>query len=274
MSSISPQDYYKLPTESIPEYNARIAKLRGLSGTQNQIPNQPMSQPSLPDAQQSPLLSFADTLKSAVNLARQKRNESSLGMMAPFQGTVAASDFNSILSNLNRASDTTAKDLIETATEQVTPATPELRTVGDTVYALVPDPSSPSGFRATVVVGEGGDSSGQKMSYEEWLNTREGQQAKAELEKSTSRLYTSDSRKLKVEEGLKSKYAQSSTRSINKKANYSASTVPDDVRSELLDDISKGADLKSLYAAYPDVSTDYIRSLYSSLNEGDSYGGL
>src|SRR3990167_225260 len=119
--AISPQDYYKLPTESIPEYNARIAKLRGLSGTQNQIPNQLMSQPSLPDAQQSPLLSFADTLKSAVNLARQKRNASSLGIMAPFQGTVAASDFNSILSNLNRASDTTAQDLIETATERLTP---------------------------------------------------------------------------------------------------------------------------------------------------------
>jgi len=37
--------------------------------------------------------------------------------MKPFQGTVAASDFNSILSNLNTASDRTSSDLIKRATE-------------------------------------------------------------------------------------------------------------------------------------------------------------
>src|SRR3990167_11495906 len=76
-----------------------------LSGTGTLSPSM-ISSPSLPDtgASKSPLLSFADTLDAAVNLARKKRNASSLDMMKPFQGTVAASDFNSILSNLNQAS--------------------------------------------------------------------------------------------------------------------------------------------------------------------------
>jgi len=65
----------------------------------------------------SPLLSFADSLNAAVNLARKSRNASSLEMMMPFQGTVMASDFNSILDNLNTASDRTSSDLIKRATE-------------------------------------------------------------------------------------------------------------------------------------------------------------
>src|SRR3990167_1268217 len=81
-----------------------------LSGTQAPAP--PTS------AQQSPILDFANALDDAVNRARQKRNESSLGMMAPFKGTVAASDFNSILSNLNRASDSPSQDLTNRALEE------------------------------------------------------------------------------------------------------------------------------------------------------------
>ena len=65
----------------------------------------------------SPLLSFSSSLDAAVNLARKSRNASSLDIMKPFQGTVAASDFNSILSNLNTASDRTSSDLIKRATE-------------------------------------------------------------------------------------------------------------------------------------------------------------
>ena len=65
----------------------------------------------------SPLLSFADSLDAAVNLARKSRNASSLEMMAPFRGTVAASDFNSILNNLNTASGKTSENLIKRATE-------------------------------------------------------------------------------------------------------------------------------------------------------------
>ena len=69
----------------------------------------------------SACLSFADTLDAAVSLARKNRNASSLDMMKPFQGTVAASDFNSILGNLNAASYKTSSDLIKRVTDVTTP---------------------------------------------------------------------------------------------------------------------------------------------------------
>ena len=53
----------------------------------------------------NPLLDFKDTLSQVTDLARNKRNETSLKFMSPFRGTVAALDFSSILSNLNRASE-------------------------------------------------------------------------------------------------------------------------------------------------------------------------
>ena len=98
----------------------------GLSGTGAPAPGGaplPGGTPALPPTggEKSPLLSFASSLDAAVNLARKKRNESSLGMMSQFRGTVAASDFNSILGNLNAASDKTSADLIERATETQTP---------------------------------------------------------------------------------------------------------------------------------------------------------
>ena len=82
-----------------------------LSGTGTPSPSGTPA--SLPDAKSSPLLSFADSLNQAVNLAKSHRNESTVGIMKPFQGTVAASDFNSIIGNLNKASDTTSSDLIK-----------------------------------------------------------------------------------------------------------------------------------------------------------------
>lgn len=91
-----------------------MTSLPTLSGTGTPSP---ASTPTLPDSQPSPLLAFADSVNQAVNLARKKRNESSVGIMAPFQGTVAASDFSSILGNVNKASDTTTKDLIKTVTD-------------------------------------------------------------------------------------------------------------------------------------------------------------
>lgn len=63
------------------------------------------------------LADFATSLDAAVNLARKGRNKSSLDLMKPYRGTVAASDFNSILGNLNAASDRTSSDLIKRATE-------------------------------------------------------------------------------------------------------------------------------------------------------------
>lgn len=126
------------------------SSLPPLSGTPT-IPNQ--ASPSLPTAptalaapltlpqstaQQSPLLSFANTLNQAVDLAKQHRNESSLSLMQPLQGTVAASDFGSILGNLNQASDKTATDLITQATKLNTPSYDTV-TIGGDLYQVQKD---------------------------------------------------------------------------------------------------------------------------------------
>lgn len=85
-------------------------------------------QPGLPRGDQSPLLSFAQSLDQAVNLARKSRNQSSLDLMAPYRGTVQASDFNAILGNLNAASDKTSADLIKRATETEKPKSSDIVT--------------------------------------------------------------------------------------------------------------------------------------------------
>lgn len=63
--------------------------------------------PTLPQGNEesNPLLTFKDTISKITDLARNKRNKTSLEFMMPFQGTTAASDFSSILGNLNRASE-------------------------------------------------------------------------------------------------------------------------------------------------------------------------
>lgn len=70
----------------------------------------------------SGLLGFKESLNQAINLAKQKRNEAGLNIMAGSApaGTMMASDFNSILSNLNKASDKTIEDSQPTyKTEQI-----------------------------------------------------------------------------------------------------------------------------------------------------------
>lgn len=58
----------------------------------------------LPEAPKAPdLVGLADALDYAGQLAKTKRNELLLGIMKPSQGVGPASDFNSILNNLNRA---------------------------------------------------------------------------------------------------------------------------------------------------------------------------
>lgn len=101
-----------------------------LSGTGTPAPGSGAS-PALPDsgASKSPLLSFANSLDAAVNLARKTRNASSAGLMSEYKGTVAASDFNSLLSGLNEASDTTSSDLIKRATTVATPAAGDYKLV-------------------------------------------------------------------------------------------------------------------------------------------------
>ena|SRR3990167_5643066 len=111
------------------ELTRTAASLGGQPGTPTGLSLLPEGGESVPSpytlpgtkGKTSPLLSFADSLDAAVNLARKKRNASSLEMMKPFQGTVAASDFNSILSNLNQASDQTSSALIKRTTDITTP---------------------------------------------------------------------------------------------------------------------------------------------------------
>ena len=76
----------------------------------------------------NPLLTFKDTLSKVTDLARNKRNATSLQFAAPFRGTVAASDFSSILSNLNRASERFTTE----ATERLLPEEKSLRFISAT----------------------------------------------------------------------------------------------------------------------------------------------
>lgn len=69
------------------------------------------SVPSPYQPQQSNLVSFADALATATDIAKKKRNELNLGIMTPYKGTLAASDFTSMLSNMNRASSSYGQDL-------------------------------------------------------------------------------------------------------------------------------------------------------------------
>lgn len=85
------------------------------------LPTGPTPAPALPDGKPSPILEFANGLEQAVQLARTKRNKSSLDIMAPYRGTAAASDFNGILGDLNTASDKTSSDLIKKATDLTNP---------------------------------------------------------------------------------------------------------------------------------------------------------
>ena len=78
----------------------------------------PTGLPTLPEgggaAPSSPLMSFADSLDAAVNLARQKRNTSFVSdIMMPYRGTAKASDFNDILSGFSSASDKTSSNLLK-----------------------------------------------------------------------------------------------------------------------------------------------------------------
>lgn len=94
------------------------------------ISNLPSITKPLPDGEPNNLLTFKETLSKVTNLAKEKRNALSLEFMAPFQGTMMASDFSSILGNLNRASDTFTEDITKDIFKgQETKY--ELRNVGD-----------------------------------------------------------------------------------------------------------------------------------------------
>ncbi len=102
----------------------------------------PSTTPTIPNQPTNPannLVDYKNTLNQAVQLARDKRNELMLrfmGTVAP-SGTMAASDFNSILANMNKASDITT----EKALEQTTPIYDTISVDGD-IYEIQKDPAS------------------------------------------------------------------------------------------------------------------------------------
>src|SRR3990167_7406871 len=79
----------------------------------------PSPEKTLPESSPSNLLSFKDVLSKATDLAREKRNALSLSFMSSVapSGTMAASDFNSILGNMNTASEKFTTDLLEEKTK-------------------------------------------------------------------------------------------------------------------------------------------------------------
>lgn len=106
---------------------------RGLTSTPSAGGGAPITQSS------GGLVGFKETLDEVINLAKQKRNAMSVGFMAGVApaGTMAASDFNSILSGLNKASDKTAEDI----TKAVTPTYKTERIPGEGLYQYQVDGS-------------------------------------------------------------------------------------------------------------------------------------
>lgn len=88
--------------------------------SQGKLPPQVIQQstPMASNGAPTGLLGFKDTVSQIVNLAKEKRNALSLGLMTPHSGNVAASDFSSILGNLNKASDTFTQDVTKNLLEE------------------------------------------------------------------------------------------------------------------------------------------------------------
>lgn len=97
---------------------------------QSNLPSSPPMQPGtggglppLPpvQSQAGSLSAFADALDAAVGRAKQQRNQLIGNVMEPQQGTLMASDFNSIIGNLNNASANFSTGLVNRAMDAATP---------------------------------------------------------------------------------------------------------------------------------------------------------
>lgn len=111
------QNFYKKPTETIAQYQSRIATYNASknpgAAALAPTPSTPLPGLNAPAAKSS-LTGFADATAQAVQLAKENRNALLFPMLAqPYQGTLKASDFGSIISNLNRASDTSIQDTLK-----------------------------------------------------------------------------------------------------------------------------------------------------------------
>ena len=158
--------------------------------------------PTTPPGQNpSGLLSFKDTISQVVNLAKEKRNASSLEFMAPHRGTVAASDFTGVLGNLNKASDTFAQDAIKNKLEADADKNLVSETIGN--FEVLLDGTGKVIATRSREKGKGSDSPGKKIvvpgapTFEAYVKAAEqvarmsfAPEARTELKKQYDEAYT------------------------------------------------------------------------------------
>lgn len=138
--------------ETPEQYKVRVAQYQaGKSGLPSlaDVQSNALTLPQT-NAPANNLMTFKDTLSQAIDLAKQNRNRQAAQFMTPLQGTVAASDFNSILSNLNQASNTVTQDALKGAIKETTP-TYKTEQIGDSLYQYQVDATGKIIGRPTVV---------------------------------------------------------------------------------------------------------------------------
>lgn len=150
--------------ETPEQYKARVASYQTQSSSLPSMQNTG-STPVLPSGVPSNLLSFKDTLSAVVNLAKQNRNQGAANLMSPLQGTVAASDFNSILGNMNQAGNTFTQDVLKSSLVDTKP-TYKTEQIGDTLYQYQVDPTGKILGNPTVVMSNPSSTKNDKKNEE------------------------------------------------------------------------------------------------------------
>lgn len=135
----APQPIYQAPA-SQPSPQASKPNLPGFQTPSNGGQVQWLPQPQGTPGSGGSLLDFANALDGALQLGKEKRNAKSLEFMqgAAPTGTLMASDFNSILGNLNAASDNSGEQLTRRALELATPKY-ETMQIGDQLVQMAYD---------------------------------------------------------------------------------------------------------------------------------------
>lgn len=177
------------------------------------LPTQP-TQPTqtLPDTGQpsNNLLTFRDTLSKVTDLARNKRNASFLKFAMPFRGTVSASDFSSILGNLNRASEKFTSNVLERSIPEKRENTFTQRFVGNDLIEFELDPQGKVIGQETITSKGGGqvDIPEFDQFVDDFIQTPEGQQLISQVEQERGQSLLPEERKSSVKDMLKDIYSE------------------------------------------------------------------
>lgn len=189
---------------------------------------------------------------------------------------------------IRRNADGTITNETYDATELGIPDTftdPSSITLGDTVYWYdkenpVDENGNPKLIKLGLKAGKGDSSNDDDedsdspqedlLSFDDWKKSEDAQkilreQMALEVKESGTSSYTD----AEADELLRSVYDESvknhKRSSAKKGSNYTATTIPSNIKSDLIADIQRGATINELYSAYGDVSTSYVSSLYNSL---------